>query len=106
MEAGRERVARMKEYTSALLKVLKAGKLSVADAQKYVEESERLLRAEARLCEQQWPEGKLPAVMKEIRDRLESDAPSEEEVVAVRELLHSVREEISSQRQEEKKLAF
>jgi len=50
METSHERVTRMKEYTAALLKVLKAGKISVADAQKYVEESERLLLAETQLC--------------------------------------------------------
>ena len=49
----------MKEYTSALLKVLKAGKISVADAERYVAEAERLLRAETTLCEQEWPEGRL-----------------------------------------------
>ena len=89
----------MKEYTSALLKVLKAGKISVADAERYVAEAERLLRAETTLCEQEWPEGELPAVMKEIREVVESGAPSKEEIAAVRELLDSMRKEIESHEQ-------
>ena len=60
METGRERIARMKEYTLSLLGVFKAGKISVADAERYVDESERLLRAEVRLREQQWPKDELP----------------------------------------------
>jgi hypothetical protein len=99
METGRERVARMKEYTSALLKVLKAGKVSVADAERYVAEAERLLRAETVLGEQKWPEGELPSVMKEIKEGLEGGAPSREEIVAVRKLLDSVRKEIDSREQ-------
>ncbi len=96
METGRERVARMREYTVSLLKVLKAGKIAVPDAKRYVEEAERLLRAETVLCEQKWPEGELPTVMKEIKDKLEGDAPSKEQIAFVRELLHSVREEVKS----------
>jgi hypothetical protein len=84
----------MKEYTSALLKVLKMGKMPVADAERYVAEAEKLLLAEKALCEQKWPEDELPAVMEEIKDVVEADAPSDEEIAAVRELLDSVREEI------------
>ena len=68
----------------------------MADAERYVAEAEKLLLAEKALCEQKWPEDELPTVMKEIKEVVEADGPSDEEVAAVRELLDSVRELIES----------